>query len=99
MKLLAVIVNCVWVLALIPAGIMAMMSPMMFDAPGSEKNSFLWALLWAMMLLPVLILITQVFAWIKFFAGNYPLSFKIGLIPLIDVAVIIYLFIVWGNKS
>jgi hypothetical protein len=98
MKLLAVIVNCVWVLALIPAGIMAMMSPMMFDAPGSDKNSFLWGLLLAMMLLPLLILITQIFAWIKFFAGNYPLSFKIGLIPLIDVAVIIYLFIVWGNK-
>jgi hypothetical protein len=98
MKLIAVIANCLWVLALIPACMMAMMSPMMFDAPGSEKNSFLWVLLWATILLPVLILITQVFAWIKFFGGNYPLSFKIGLIPLIDVAVIIIIFIIWGSK-
>lgn len=98
MKLLALIANIFWVLALIPAGMMAMMSPMMFDAPSSDKNTFLWVLFWATLLLPALILITQVFAWIKFFGGNYPLSFKIGLIPLIDVAVIIVLFMVWGSK-
>ncbi len=98
MKLLALIANIIWVLALIPASMMAMVSPMMFDAPGSDKNTFLWVLFWATLLLPVLILITQVFAWIKFFAGNYPLSFKIGLIPLIDVAIIIIIFIIWGSK-
>lgn len=98
MKTTALVFNILWILALIPAAMMAMMSPMMFDAPGSEKNTFLWVLLWATVLLPVLILVTQVFAWIKFFSGNYPLSFKIGLIPLIDVAFIIILFIVWGSK-
>jgi hypothetical protein len=98
MKLIAVIVNCLWVLVLIPAGIMALMSPMMFDAPGSDKNTFLWGIVFATMLLPLLIFITQIFAWIKFFSGNYPLSLKIGLIPLIDVAVLIYLYIVWAGK-
>lgn len=98
MKTTALVFNILWILALIPAAMMAMMSPMMFDAPGSEKNQFLWILLWATILLPVLILVTQVFAWIKFFSGNYPLSFKIGLIPLIDVAFIVFLFIIWGSK-
>lgn len=98
MKIIALVANILWTLALIPTLMMAMMSPMMFDAPGSEKQTFLWVLLWATLFLPVLILISQVFAWIKFFSGNYPLSFKIGLIPLLDVAVIIFLFIVWGSK-
>lgn len=98
MKTTALIFNILWVLALLPTAMMAMMSPMMFDAPGSEKNSFLWVLLWATLLLPVLILITQIIAWIKFFSGNYPLSLKIGLIPLIDVAFIFLLYIAWGSK-
>jgi hypothetical protein len=98
MKTTALVFNILWVLALLPAVMMAMMSPMMFDAPDSDKNTFLWVLLWATVLLPVLIVVTQVFAWIKFFSGNYHLSFKIGLIPLIDVAFIIILFVVWGSK-
>ncbi len=93
MKIIALINNILWVLALIPTVMMAMMSPMMFDAPGSEKNSLLWILLGATFLLPVIILITQIFAWIKFFSSNYSLSFKIALIPLIDVAFIFFCFI------
>ncbi|GAB3501635.1 hypothetical protein [Emticicia fontis] len=98
MKTIALINNVLWVLALIPVVMMAMMSPMMFDAPGSEKNTLLWVILWATFLLPVLILVTQVFAWIKFFAGNYPLSLKIGLIPLIDVVFIFICFVSMSNK-
>ncbi|MBA4852959.1 hypothetical protein [Emticicia sp. BO119] len=100
MKLIALIVNILCILALIPTAVMAMMSPMMFDAPGSDKNRMLWILAAAVFFLPVVILITQIFAWIKFSSGNYSLSLKIALIPLIDVAFIVFLFIVdpFANK-
>ena len=98
MKTTALVFNVLWVLALVPAIMMAMMSPMMFDAPGSEKNTLLWVILWATFLLPVLILITQIVAWIKFFSGNYPLSLRIGFIPLIDVAFIFFLYLILGSK-
>ena len=98
MKIIALVNNILWVLALIPTVMMAMMSPMMFDAPGSEKNTLLWVILCATFLLPVLILVTQVFSWIKFFGGNYPLALKIGLIPLIDVAFIFFCFIFMSGK-
>lgn len=89
MKLFALIVNILALLSLIPTGMMAMMSPMMFDAPGSEKNTYLWLMVIAALLLPVLIIITQIIAWIVFFKGNYSASLKIALIPLIDVAFLI----------
>ena len=100
MKTIALIVNILCILALLPTAMMAMMSPMMFDAPGSDKNKFLWVLAGAVFFLPVFILITQIFAWIKFSSGNYSLSLKIALLPLIDVAFIIIMFIVdpFSNK-
>ena len=98
MKIIALINNILWVLGLIPTLMMAMMSPMMFDAPGSEKNTILWVLMCATFLLPVLILVTQIFAWIKFFSGNYTLSLKIALIPLIDVAFMIFCLIMIPGK-
>lgn len=89
MKLLALIVNILALLSLIPTGMMAIMSPMMFDAPGSEKNTYVWLMAIAALLLPVLILITQIIAWVVFFRGNHSASLKIALIPLIDVAFLV----------
>ena len=98
MKIIALLINILALLSLIPTGMMAMMSPMMFDAPGSEKNTYVWLMAIAALLLPVLIFITQIIAWVVFFRGNYSLSLKIALIPLLDVAFLICMLFL-GSKQ
>ena len=50
--------------------IMAAMSPMMFDAPGSEKKRSLWVAFFIARALPVLLIISIVGAWIAILRGH-----------------------------
>ncbi len=94
MKITALIINIFFDIILFPTLGMAIMSPMMFDAPGSEKDQLLKAIFWLVILLPISIIVSQFFAWSKYSGGNYLLSIKISLIPIIDfIAIIIILLI------
>lgn len=42
----------------------AMMSPMMFDAPGSTENQLLWTLFWTVISFPVSCLIAIIGMWV-----------------------------------
>ena len=97
MKTIALITNIVWCFIFFPTASFALISPMMMDAPGSEENKLLWLALAAVVILPLLILASQVFAWMKYSNGNYSLSIKIALIPLIDILFLIILFAINGN--
>lgn len=94
MKTAALITNIIFLIGLIPSFMGAIMSPMMFDAPGSEKSTKTWMLAGSVAILPLLIIIAQVISWIAFSNQNYELAFKINLIPTIDICIIILLFFI-----
>lgn len=82
---------------LIPvAAMMAMMSVMMFDAPGSEHNQALWVAFFCTWALPFALAIGAGFEiWA---AISYtPQRFIIGLVvPLVPIAVLVIAFMVAG---
>lgn len=70
------------------------MSPMMFDAPGSEKSKKTWTLVCCLGALPLLIIIAQIISWIAYSNQNYDLAFKINALPAFDILLIIFMFFV-----
>ncbi|MFN0203850.1 MAG: hypothetical protein ACKVTZ_20175 [Bacteroidia bacterium] len=71
MYVIALILNILAIPAIFFAGVIAMMSPMLFDAPGARDNFFLWVILCCVWILPVLLLITDIFGWVMFATGDY----------------------------
>lgn len=59
----------------------AFMSPMFFDAPGSEKNRSLWFAVVCLWILPLTSLISAILAWQKISAGDPRGALLIGAIP------------------
>ena len=72
----------------------AVMSPMMFDAPGSEKSKKTWTLVCALAALPLLIIIAQIISWIAFSNQNYDLALKINALPAVDILLIVFMFFI-----
>jgi hypothetical protein len=89
-KLLWAGLTLFWGLAALGSGLPAMMSPMLFDAPGSENNTTLWALAGAILSLPPLCLIAAGLPWLfrrRRFAG------LLFLAPMPAIAAILALFL------
>jgi hypothetical protein len=94
MKILAIIANIVLILALFPICMGVMMTPMMFDAPGSDKNINLWISAGLIVSFPVTIVICEMISWIAIFRGNYAFALKaIYLPPVIYVFLIAISFV------
>jgi O-antigen/teichoic acid export membrane protein len=94
MKSTALTINIIFLVILIPSIFGAIMSPMMFDAPGSEKSKKTWTLVCSLAALPILIIITQIISWIAYSNQNYDLAFKINALPAFDILLIIFLFFI-----
>ena len=94
MKTTVLTVNVFLLIILIPSIFGAVMSPMMFDAPGSEKSQKTWTLFSCMIALPVLIIIAQIISWIAYSNQNYDLAFKINALPVFDILLIIFMFFI-----
>jgi O-antigen/teichoic acid export membrane protein len=94
MKSTALTINIIFLVILIPSIFGAIMSPMMFDAPGSEKSKKTWTLVCSLAALPILIIITQIISWIAYSNQNYDLAFKINALPASDILLIIFLFFI-----
>ena len=97
MKTAAIIINIIFLLILIPSVMSAIMSPMMFDAPGSDKSTKTWILFSCMIILPILIIIAQIISWIAFFKQNYSLAITINALPTIDILLIGLLFFIMSS--
>lgn len=97
MKTTIIIVNIILLVILIPSIFGAMMSPMMFDAPGSEKSTKTWILFSCMAALPILIIIAQIISWIAFNNQNYNLAFKINALPALDILIIGFMLLIISN--
>ena len=73
---------------------MALMSVMMFDAPGSENNNYVWMAFWSMVALPFTCLISVACSsYIARHSQNYKKALLIALLPCIVIAVIILSFV------
>lgn len=94
MKTVVIIVNILALILGLLSIYAAFMSPMLFDAPGSEKNKFLWLSAYSMMALPFVILVCEIVSWILFGRGNYRTALLATLVPIgINVALIILGFL------
>jgi O-antigen/teichoic acid export membrane protein len=94
MKSTVLTVNIILLIILIPSIFGALMSPMMFDAPGSEKSKKTWTLVCCLAALPILIIISQIVSWIAYSNQNYNLALKFNALPAFDILIIIFMFFV-----
>jgi len=97
MKTAVIITNIIFLIILIPSAMSAIMSPMMFDAPGSDKSTKTWILFSCMVILPILIIIAQIISWIAFFKQNYKLAMMINALPTVDILLIGILFFIMSS--
>lgn len=93
MKIASIIINIIFILLLLPAAGVAMMSIMMFDAPGSESNKLTIFTATSLFTFPVTIIIVQIISWIFFASGNYKVAFWTALLPIIHIILIILGFV------
>lgn len=83
MKVLSILINILLLGLLAFAVMSALFSPMLFDAPGSEKNTTIWALFWIIAAFPLTILVAMIWSWRKFFQDEYQTAILVSLIPVI----------------
>jgi hypothetical protein len=94
MKILALLLCVVGAAMAVVSGFMAMFSPMVMDAPGSEKSIFNWMFLCLLLASPLAFVVTDIFAWVQFGKGNYGASVRwvvFGFIPLVLAFVSLFL--------
>jgi len=81
-KLFTIVINCFFFFVGLIGIMMALMSAMLFDAPGSEKNPLVWILFATTVALPVSCLISCVTSlYVYFREKNYRKAFLLSLIP------------------
>ncbi len=90
MKTLANILLFLCIGLALMGGNAAMMSPMMFDAPGSENNLYLWIAFIATLILPIVSVIS-IFISLKYIsAKDYIKAVLTFILPIINLGVIIF---------
>ena len=89
MKIFVIILNILATLALVPAAAAAIMSPMAFDAPGSEELNGTWIFFIAMATLPIVIVIGQVLSWVFFAKKNYKAALICSLLPVFVLIILL----------
>lgn len=67
----------------------ALVSPMMFDAPGSDENPFLWAAFFSAITSPLIILISVITS-ILLFKRFSKAAFLVSLLPFINIVTIMF---------
>lgn len=88
MKRLVLLINCIFIIIGFLSIATALFSPMLFDAPGSENNNFVWMMFWSLLSIPLTCLISVVWSMIIFYhSANYKKALWISLIPCIPIAV------------
>jgi O-antigen/teichoic acid export membrane protein len=89
---LLIVTTIIWGVLLLPSGFIALMSAMMFDAPGSEENGLLWFCFFSFLSFPLMCLFAF-FGWIPYAYSNFKLAKLIALSPILSaIFVIVALF-------
>ena len=89
-KTLGIVLSVLWGIAGLVSLLPAVMSVMLFDAPGSTESKFTWAIFWCLVALP--------FCW--FLGAGLPWLFRtkgfalcLFVLPFLDLALIGALFV------
>jgi len=67
------------VILAVPYLFAAMLSVMLFDAPGSTSNPWAWAAFLAICLYPVLLVTLAIASWVSVARGRYAQAFKVAV--------------------
>lgn len=89
-KVLLIIATVLYALSLLPAGMLVITSPMIFDAGESPK---LWTIFGLVVGYPVLVLLTLVVAWVLFVKKKYRAALIVSLLPILEVVTAVILMI------
>ncbi|MCB0116733.1 MAG: hypothetical protein R2873_11960 [Caldilineaceae bacterium] len=79
------------ILLLAASSLMAMFSPMMFDAPGSTEDPAIWRTFYSIIAAPVITLIGIVASWIAFWLRRHGTALIIAILPIVYVVSVIVL--------
>lgn len=85
-----------YILVTIGLGIIAPMSVMAFDAPGSETKWQPWAFLMIVLSWPLVFLLAIILSWVLYKFKKHKASLFILLLPLINLAILILFFATAG---
>ena len=79
-----IIHTVVWATAIVPSLGAAMMSVMLFDAPGSEKKSVLRVVFWSLATLPLTLIVAIAVSWLLWFQQLYGWGFGLSCLPYVN---------------
>jgi hypothetical protein len=68
---------------------MIMMSPMMFDAPGSTENNSLLFAFFSMLAFPVVVVLSLIVSWILFLREKRKAAFLVTLLPFLNILLVV----------
>lgn len=71
--------------AVLMGGFAAMMSPMMFDAPGSMENPWVVTFFWSVVAFPVVCVLAILLGWIFYATRRYRAALWFSLTPIIPI--------------
>ena len=76
-----------WAAIAMPSLGAALMSPMMFDAPGSQKNPILQVAFWSILTFPLALILAIVVSWVFWLRGNHQIGFWWSCLPYLNALV------------
>lgn len=91
-KIITIIIDAIFCLLFPFSIVAAMVSPMVFDAPGSMEDFYNHVFFYANFTLPIVILISVITSFILLKLKSYKKAFIFSLLPLINFAAVLYVF-------
>jgi hypothetical protein len=91
-KIITIIIDSIFCLLFPLSIVAAMVSPMVFDAPGSTENFYNHVFFYANFTLPILILISVITSIILLKSKSYKKALVFSLLPTINFVVILFVF-------
>jgi hypothetical protein len=90
---LLIVLSVLGVLAIIPASLFAMFSPMAFDAPGSNEDPRVWAIFIGMSSAPFVMLASLAAAWLLYWRRFRRVAVFLAAVPTLVVLSVVGLWV------
>lgn len=91
------VITVVLVLLLAASLLVAMMTPFLFDAPGSTEIAALWTIFWGAIGLPVVFLATILLSWVLFLFKRNTAALLSTLLPLVYLLILFVIYQLQGG--
>jgi O-antigen/teichoic acid export membrane protein len=90
---LLIVLSVLGVLAIIPASLFAMFSPMAFDAPGSNNDPTVWAIFIGMVSAPFVMLTSLATAWLLYWRRFRRVAVSVAAVPTLMALSVVGLWV------